>query len=116
MCRSQSEGGRRCSSTRSAGGGGGTVTAIRPKTSKTSKGGRKGTVSYEDAVRLVSSPDSESDIRARNQTPGFAALNRGPMNERSRRFYTLRDRGWTGPIDQDGNPVPGGDLIKRPRR
>ena len=28
-----------------------------------------------------------------------------PETEADRRFYDLRERGYTGPIDQDGNPA-----------
>ncbi|CAM06180.1 hypothetical protein A8924_7410 [Saccharopolyspora erythraea NRRL 2338] len=41
---------------------------------------------------------------------------RSPETEGDRRFHDLRDSGYTGPIDQDGNPVTSGrdaDILRR---
>ena len=39
-----------------------------------------------------------------------------PLNERDRRFFALRDSGYTGPIDQDGYPDTTSDAAGTLRR
>jgi hypothetical protein len=48
--------------------------------------------------------DDEDEIRARH--PVLTQIQPEPLTEAQRRFWTLRDRGYPGPINQDGWPVP----------
>lgn len=48
--------------------------------------------------------DSEQDIRAR-RSDTFNRMFPGPLTEAQRSFFTLRDSGYMGWIDQDGFPV-----------
>lgn len=49
-------------------------------------------------------PDDEDSIRSR-RSPDFNRMFPAPLTEAQRRFWTLRDSGYTGWIDQDGYPV-----------
>ncbi len=39
-----------------------------------------------------------------------------PLDDRGRRFFALREAGYTGPIDQDGYPAPTGEAANILRR
>lgn len=90
MCRSQSQGGRRCSGTsRASGGGGHHATTPVPATASTNTAG----VPTREATEALAA-------KMTRQTDGFGR----PLTERDRRFFALRESGWTGPIDKDGYP------------
>lgn len=90
MCRA---GGPRCDGKRKASNntrtpGGGTATAVAEPTAKTPAG----VPTREDADRLAA--ELPADRKGWDGTT--------PLSEKDRRFYALRESGWTGPIDQDG--------------
>lgn len=56
-------------------------------------------------------PDMEHEATIRSRrTPDWNAAFPGPMTVAQRRFFTLRDGGYTGPIDQDGHAVTDGSF------
>lgn len=50
--------------------------------------------------------DDEAAIRAR-RSDGWNRMFPEPLTEAKRRFWTHRDGGYAGPIDQDGRPYGG---------
>jgi len=53
--------------------------------------------------------DSEDNIRAL-RTDTYNRMFPGPLTDAQRRFWTARDSGYKGWLDQDGNRVSGPDM------
>lgn len=51
---------------------------------------------------------TDVDRMAAELSPDRKGWDGSPLNDRDKRFFALRDSGWTGPIDQDGYPATSG--------
>src|SRR5437588_1158949 len=109
MCRSKSEGGRRCpgATTRST-----TRTGTARTGTPASRTDQTGTAAPMRPVLVVEDETRKYVPPSRTRTDELAAAypanatgwDGQPLSDTDRRLYALRDAGWTGPIDQDGYP------------
>jgi hypothetical protein len=90
MCRSKANGGRRCPGTHTT-------------TTRTTAHAAAPATSAPAPTASTAAPDRERTDRLAAALPADRTGWDGtPLNERDRRFYALRESGYTGPINQDG--------------
>ena len=116
MCRPKSEGGRRCPGSHSGSGGppADGKTRIEVHTSKRSYStiGGESKVTWMPGERVVSMDVIEPSAGDGGDKPS-RRIDRKPETEADKRFFDLRESGYSGPIDQDGN-IPAADHVAVP--
>jgi hypothetical protein len=98
MCRSQAQGGRRCTSHRR-----GVPTGSSGNTSPEMAQAIREVKALEEQDRQAARR-ADVDRMARELPADRKGWDGSPLSEKDRRFYALRESGYTGPIDQDGYP------------
>jgi hypothetical protein len=103
MCRSQADGGRRCTGSRAGTPPADGKVRIEAHTNKRSYSvvGGESKVVWMPGEKVVSmdviDPGQGGDTRPSRR------VDRKPETEADKRFFDLRESGYTGPVDQDGN-------------
>jgi hypothetical protein len=103
MCRSQADGGRRCTGSRAGTPPADGKVRIEVHTNKRSYSvvGGESKVVWMPGEKVVSmdviDPGQGGDTRPSRR------VDRKPETEADKRFFDLRESGYTGPVDQDGN-------------
>jgi hypothetical protein len=93
MCRSKANGGRRCADRTATPTSTTTTTTTTTATDTATSGASAGAPTREHTDALAAALPADRT--------GWDGT---PLNEADRRFFALRESGYSGPIDQDGYP------------